>query len=83
MKYGFTILLVLLVIDSFYSVKYGYNKKPTFWKVFQNASCFFIPIVLVWVGINQAIAGNIIASVLLIGFGTLIASGLLAIARRG
>ena len=76
-KYGVIALLVLLVIDSIITVKVGYHKKPTFWKVFQNASCFFIPIVLVWLGINEAFSGGIIVSTLFITFGVLIGSAFL------
>ena len=79
MKTFFIALLILVVIDSIYTVKYGYNKKPVFWKVFQSLSLFFVPVVLIVCGVNEAITGSIIGSALLIGFGILMGSILLIV----
>lgn len=82
MKYAAITLLIFLVIDGYYSVKYGYNKKPKFWQVFQNASLFFVPILMVCGGVSFVMSGYRVAGVLLAGFGILIGAGLLVVGLK-
>ena len=66
-------IVILLVLNAIFTQKYGHQKKPKFFRVFEIVSLFFIPAVPILIGISDILNSDL-WGILFVTIGAIIAA---------